>query len=370
MHTTSATSYTFTSMSPTDRKGPPQTTMTIPGLRSCTNGCPRLSYHPVVSLVIGARKRSKMMITMTRMARSKPVNKGVKVTTCSLVSSLCLSLSRVRQFKSDSLTRSSCTEPNAAGIKPGRRQDGLAQAEKQPTTEDIFIFSCSAHLALSALEKLDFLFPLGGYHEGRLDVLARISIYTDKRDPWSNNTGSYDAAKRLIGKYVPSIYSLAETPTLSSPSSPAVAPPASATVSWSSSRSSPYPITKSDLFDHILAKIVKPIFARTRKNPDVTSQGRKAMSTNLNRTKHERSGGGVVFGKEEKSTKPWKYDKRYILTIIRYLLLNMDGHMKVCLLWLNSLHSHTLLTLIPSLYPADAPRYANLTPTLSPLITV
>ena len=75
------------------------------------------------------------------------------------------------------------------------------------------------------------------------------------------------------------------------------------------------------------------------------------MSTNLMRTKHERSGGGVVFGKEEKHTKPWKYDKRYILTIFRWVLLNMDGHMKVCPLWLYSLHTNTLRTPTPSLYP-------------------
>lgn len=220
-------------------------------------------------------------------------------------------------------------EPIAAATKPGRRQKGGAQAEKQPTADEVFVFSCSAHLALSVLEKLDFLFPLGGYHEGRLDVMARMAIYTDKRDPWSSSTGSCDAAKRLIGKYVPLSHPPAETPTPSSSSSPAVPSPALATAPWSSSTSSPFPVTKSALFDHILSKIVKPIFARTKKNPDVTSEGRKAMSTNLMRTKHERSGGGVVFGKEEKHTKPWKYDKRYILTIFRWVLLNMDGHMKV-----------------------------------------
>ena len=71
----------------------------------------------------------------------------------------------------------------------------------------------------------------------------------------------------------------------------------------------------SALADYVLYETLKPLFAHA-KNPAITSQGRKALARQRPRYDEDDT-------YEERKTKPWKFEKRYLLTTFRWTLQHM-----------------------------------------------
>ncbi|KAI9821707.1 MAG: CCA tRNA nucleotidyltransferase, mitochondrial [Pycnora praestabilis] len=70
---------------------------------------------------------------------------------------------------------------------------------------------------------------------------------------------------------------------------------------------------KIAIIEHILNNVVRPAF-ETSRNPDVTDEGRKAMQPK--RRKHRSS--------DMEELKPWKSDQPYVLTLLTWVLRNLN----------------------------------------------
>ncbi len=72
------------------------------------------------------------------------------------------------------------------------------------------------------------------------------------------------------------------------------------------------------LADYVLRERIRPLFDRSPKRDEITAQARRALNP-VARAYDEHDSPAA-----EMARKPWKFSHAYILTVFRWLLLNMD----------------------------------------------
>lgn len=183
----------------------------------------------------------------------------------------------------------------------GQTQErGKAKSKAQERDrKTIILFHRRSTLAIKVLAHLHKLFPLPGlchhHQQSHINIdetlvaaLTSLAIYTDDRKPWTSKAISHAASALL------------------------------------DDMTSGLPHTSlSTVLECILRQRIKPLFAKV-KNWNITAQGRKAMGVGTVRAAYD-DNGGSAFG--EQAAKPWKFDKRYIMTVFRWVVMKMN----VCL---------------------------------------
>lgn len=117
-----------------------------------------------------------------------------------------------------------------------------------------------------------------------LDFVTCLALFTDETDPWTTLDAFNDAHHLLIG--------------------------------CECSCNDNAPRHARDLIRRLLEQRVKPLFART-KNPSITKQGRKAISS---------LPASTDFSETEVEVKPWKFQGIHIITVFRWILAQLDVH--------------------------------------------
>ena len=131
-------------------------------------------------------------------------------------------------------------------------------------------------LALRVIRHLERVVPLNE-HARCADVFLGLAIYTNIRESWTTQA-TFDEATSLLHIHQKTA------------KSPAV------------------------MIEHVLAGTVRPLFALS-KTAAVTAQGRRAIAPQRQRCE--------AIG-SEKALKPWKFEQRYLLSVVRWVLQNLD----------------------------------------------
>lgn len=141
---------------------------------------------------------------------------------------------------------------------------------------DIRRFYSISFLGLRILRHLDSLLPLEEVEDHAV-VVKSLAIYTDEQDLWTTEASARESQAVL-------------------------------------SKHSQLARKSSVLIDYILRNVIIPLFAKSQ-NPAVTSQGRRAIAP---------MPVGHDYEISDRDTKPWKYDKVYIVAVFRWVLQNLD----------------------------------------------
>ena len=148
--------------------------------------------------------------------------------------------------------------------------------DKEKDGTELRYFQSASYIGIKLIQDLNGFYPLEQL-ENHASIITSLAVFTDEQDPWTTKRSTDRAL------FVLSIHDrLSKSPSV--------------------------------LVDHILRKTLKPLFASS-KNPAITPQGRKAIAplpTKLDT---------AVL---EKDSKPWKYEKRYMITVFRWVLSNLD----------------------------------------------
>ena len=117
--------------------------------------------------------------------------------------------------------------------------------------------------------------------ESSVEMFLCLAAFTDERDQWTSPE-AFEEAKTMLENYV----DLSKDGT----------------------------VKAQALITRTLLTEIKPLFAKT-KNPAITQQGRKAI----------RPIPGAPKGTDlENESKPWKFHDIHIITVFRWLLMNLD----------------------------------------------
>lgn len=165
------------------------------------------------------------------------------------------------------------------GVRLNIDSDEPSPNETAANAKQTRLFQHIAFIGLQIIKHLNWLLPLSTYND-QFNVITSIVIYADEKDPWTSKAASQNAQTLLLK-------------TILGPSRD----------------------TSPALLDFLLREKIKPLFLQS-KNPAVTSLGRKAIRPMVSKYDDD------IIG--EKETKPWKFDQRYMLTVFRWVLLNMN----------------------------------------------